>query len=76
LSAEPEIIAQAHRLAEVQGTSVSAIFSQMIRFLTRDAGRRAGLGPLTKHASGMIALPRKKSEREFLAEALTEKYDV
>ena len=57
LSAEPDVIAEAHRLAELQGTSVSAMFSRIVRLLSRRDRERPRLGPGAKKASGLIQLP-------------------
>jgi hypothetical protein len=76
LSADPEVIAQAHRLAEQQGTSVSAIFSRLIRLLARQRDQRPPIGPLTRQASGLIEMPAGQSERDILSGALADKYGI
>ncbi|MEY3227293.1 MAG: hypothetical protein RLZZ536_1912 [Planctomycetota bacterium] len=76
LSAEPEVIAEAHRLAELHGTSVSAMFSRMIRLLSRLQRERPRIGPGARKASGLIRLPEGKSDRDVLEEALAEKYEL
>ena len=76
LNAEPEVIEQARRLAEAQGTSVSSLFARIIGFLAQRQGHRVPVGRIARNASGMIKLPRGKPEREILEEALVEKYDL
>jgi len=76
LNADPEVIKQAKQLAEESGTSVSSIFERFIRLLSRRRTGRQQLGRLTRQASGVIILPRGKSEDDVLAEALTEKYGL
>lgn len=76
LSAEPDVIAEAHRLAELHGTSVSAMFSRMIRLLSRRERERPGIGPGARKASGLIRLPEGKSDRDVLEEALAKKYEL
>ena len=76
LNADPEVIEQAKRLAEESGTSVSSIFERFIRLLGRRRSGRQRFGRLTRQASGLITLPRGKSERDVLADALAEKYGV
>jgi hypothetical protein len=76
LNADPDVIREARRLAEKQGTSVSSMFARMIRFIARREGRRIPIGPLTRKATGLIRLPRGKTERDVLEEALLEKYDL
>ena len=74
LSADPEVIEQAKRLAEESGTSVSSLFERFIRLLGRRQAGRQRLGRITRQASGMVTLPRGKNERDVLADALAEKY--
>jgi hypothetical protein len=76
LNAEPEVIEQARRLAEAQGTSVSSLFARIVRFLARRDGDRPPIGRLARSASGLAKLPPGKSEREVLEEALIEKYGL
>ena len=79
LSAEPDVIAEAHRLAELHGTSVSAMFSRIVRLLSHRDRERPRLGAGAKKASGLIQLPDSgcsKSERDVLEEALAEKYEL
>ena len=75
LSAEPEVIAEAHRLAELHGTSVSAMFSRIVRLLSHRDLKRPQIGPVTKKASGLIQIPDDKTERDLLEESLAEKYE-
>ena len=76
LSAEPDVIAEAHRLAELHGTSVSAMFSRIVRLLSHRDRERPRLGAGAKKASGLIQLPEGKSDRDVLEEALAEKYEL
>ncbi len=75
LSADPEVIALAHRLAQESGTSVSSMFERFIRLLASRQEQRV-LGPLTKKASGIVRLPQGKSDTQLLEEALLEKYGL
>jgi Family of unknown function (DUF6364) len=74
LNAEPEVIEQARRLAEAQGTSVSSLFARIVRFLAQRHGDRVPVGRLARGASGLVKLPRGKSERDVIEDALVEKY--
>ena len=76
LNAEPEVIDEARRLAEAQGTSVSSLFARIVRFLAQREGHRLPVGRLTRSASGLVKLPRGKGEREVLEDALVEKYGL
>ena len=74
LNADPEVIEQAKRLAEETGTSVSSLFERIVRLLARKRPAKQRLGRLTRKASGLVTLPRGKSERDVLADALAERY--
>jgi hypothetical protein len=76
LNAEPEVIAEAHRLAKLNGTSVSGMFSRIIRLMSQRDRERSPIGPDAKKASGLIQLPEGKSEQCLLSEALEEKYEI
>lgn len=76
LNAEPEVIEQARKVAEAQGTSISSMFARIVRFLARRESPQPPIGRLTRKASGLAKLPRKKSEREILEDALAEKYGL
>ncbi|MBL8809532.1 MAG: hypothetical protein JNM43_05100 [Planctomycetaceae bacterium] len=76
LSAEPDVIAEAHRLAELQGTSVSAMFSRIVRLLSQRDRKRPRIGAAAKKATGLIQVPEGKSDRDVLEEALLEKYGL
>jgi hypothetical protein len=75
LSMEEGVIRQAKRIAAEQGTSVSAMFSNMVRLMARKRGEEIGIGPLTREAMGLVDLPEGKTDRELLEEALAEEYE-
>jgi hypothetical protein len=75
LSADPEVIEQAKRLAKETGTSVSSLFERFVRVLARKRAPQR-IGRLTRKASGLVTMPRGKSEREVLADALVDKYRI
>jgi hypothetical protein len=74
LSAKKEVIAKAKKLAAARGTSVSAMFSQLV--LALDAPHRPAdrPGPISRKLFGIVKFPKGKSDRELLTEALMEKY--
>ena len=76
LNAEPEVIAEAHRLAELRGTSVSAMFSRIVRLLSQRDNQRPRMSSGVRKATGLIQIPEGKSDREVLDEALAEKYEL
>jgi hypothetical protein len=76
LSADPEVIELAHELARKSGTSLSAMFVRFVKLLAKKRGRVTRLGPLTRKATGLAKLPRGKSARDVLTDALLEKYGL
>jgi len=69
----------AEEMASAEGVSVSAL---IVKLLRRSASRRQRkaerekLPPLTRKAFGMIKLPKGKTERELVEEALAKKYGL
>jgi len=76
LSVDEGVVAQAKRLAKQRGTSVSAMFSQLVRSMSQEDRGSQKLGPLARKASGLAAAPSNKPDREVLEEALLEKYGL
>lgn len=75
LSADVRTISQAKRLAKKGNTSVSAMFSRYVESLARvNAGEADPLGPITRRASGIVRLPKGKSDRELIEDALAAKH--
>ena len=75
LNANTDIIEQAKRLAAENHTSVSALFSRLIRALTQQTTQGESLGKLTRRAAGTIVLDE-QSEQDILADALIDKYKL
>lgn len=76
LSMEEKDIRAARRLARRHGTSISGMFTRMVRVL---AGRPRGeeeLPPITRKLAGMVELPKHKSDRELVEDALLEKHGL
>jgi hypothetical protein len=73
LNADPEVIQEARRLARESGTSISSMFERFVRLRSQQAHGR-GIGPLARKASGLIVMPKGKSDRRVLEDALQEKY--
>lgn len=77
LSADPELVERAKKLAARQGTSLSAMFTRFLEtLLKRQAGQEITPGPLARQATGLAKAPRNKSDRELLEDALAEKYGL
>jgi uncharacterized protein DUF6364 len=74
LSADKELIRQAKKLAAQNGTSVSAMFSGMLRAMGRASGLREPPAPLTRKATGLIRLPSAAEDERLLEDALAAKY--
>lgn len=77
LNAEADVIRQAKKLARKNRTSVSAMFGRVIRLMAEaEPGKRPPLGPVTRKATGLISMPKGKTDRQVLEEALAEKYEL
>lgn len=76
LSVDEKVVAQAKRLAEQNRTSVSAMFSQFVQALAMGQGTPAGIGPLTRRATGLAQLPADKDSHDLLTDALMDKYGL
>ncbi len=74
LSANKQLVHDAKRIAHAHGTSVSAMFARFIRALEVVEKTHAALGPITQQAAGIIRISPKLSKRDFIEEALHEKY--
>ena len=76
LSADAQVIVQAKRIAQREHTSVSAMFARFIRSrnLRKQPAREIPPDSLAARAAGFISLPKGKSPRDVLTEALLEKY--
>jgi hypothetical protein len=76
LSMDPKDIQAAHRLAKRHGTSVSNMFSRLVRAMSRRTPDDEELPPITRELSGIISWPKGKTERQLIEEALLEKYGL
>lgn len=73
LSMDEKDIRAARRIARAHGTSISAMFSRLVRMMARK--RRApaegeDLPPLTRKLTGILALPKGKTDREVIEDAV------
>ncbi len=76
LNADREVIEKAKRLAAERQTSVSALFSRIIRALGDGHDKGRTVGRLARRASGVIGLPKGKSHKDVLADSLRDKYGL
>ena len=74
LSAPEEVIAEAKRIAKRKKTSVSALFARLLKASDVELAPGVMLGPITQRATGIVRLPKGRSDAELLADALDEKY--
>jgi hypothetical protein len=76
LNADREVIEKAKRVAAERKTSVSALFSRIIRALGDGHDKGRAVGRLARRASGVIELPKGKSHKHVLGDALRDKYGL
>ena len=74
LSAPEEVIADAKRIAAKKKTSVSALFTRLVRTVDQEFRSENALGPITLRATGIVKLPANRTDRELLENALSDKY--
>lgn len=77
LNAEPALIGEAKKLAAERNTSVSALFSRFVATMGRTEHAKSPImGPITRKATGLLRLPSRRTSKEILAIALSEKYGL
>jgi len=76
LSMDDETIEQAKHIAAEQGTSVSAMFSRLVQAMAHKPGKKIEIGPKTRSLTGIVSLPKGKTARDVLTEALMDKHRV
>jgi len=69
-------IVLARKKAKGRGTSISAMFSELLHAETQENTKLNKIGPLTRSISGIINLPANFDEKEFMADLLMEKYGL
>jgi hypothetical protein len=74
LSVEPEVVREAKGVAAGWHTSVSAIFSRVLRALASPQTTELESSPVTRRASGLVDLPEGVSDRDLLSDALSSRY--
>jgi len=75
LSVDREIIDEAKEAALEWHTSVSALFSRVLRAMTSTRVADLSASPVTRRASGLVKLPENVSDGELLTDALMAKYE-
>ena len=76
LSADEKIVAMARKQANADGTSISAMFANIVKARAAQKKRKRPLSPLAKEASGMLRAPSGFDEKEEIAQSLAKKYGV
>jgi hypothetical protein len=74
LSADKDLVREAKKFADREGTSLSSMISRFLRAVLAVRGETPELGPLTGKASGLVKLPGQKSDRELLEDGLSDRY--
>jgi len=79
LSMDEKDIRAARRIARDHGTSISGMFSRLVRLMARR--RRAAPGseelpPLTRKLTGIVALPKGKTDREIIEDAVLARHGL
>ena len=74
LSIDDTVIEEAKRLARENQTSVSSMFERFVRLAGSRDKSEPELGPITRQATGLLSLPKDKTYRELLDEAVSEKF--
>ena len=73
LSMDEKDIQAARRIARDHGTSISGMFSRLVRLMARKGRAPTAteeLPPLTRKLTGIIALPKGKTDREVIEDAV------
>jgi hypothetical protein len=76
LSIDEDVIDQAKELAAHEKTSVSALFTRVIRGMVAGKTDKTAIHPAVRKISGIAKLPKGKTCEDVLAEALLDKYGV
>ncbi|MFG0249804.1 MAG: DUF6364 family protein [Phycisphaeraceae bacterium JB051] len=69
LSAEAEVIAKAKQLADEQGTSVSAMFSQFVMSHETTRSRQTA-APITRRSRGLAQVDPQLTDRQLFEQAI------
>lgn len=79
LSMDEEVVATAKRLAEQHQTSVSAMFTNMVKVMaTRETRPERGVpaGSTVARLTGILPIPTERSDRELIAETIAERHGL
>jgi len=76
LSINENTVQKAKKIAQANGTSISAMFSQFVLSMSAAPGKSAKIGPLTRKLSGIVKLPRGKGYKDLLTDALMDKHGM
>ncbi len=72
LSADANVIAKAKQLADEQGTSVSAMFSQFVMSHEISRSRQAA-APITRRSRGIAQVDPQLTDRQLFEQAIAER---
>ena len=74
LSADKKVVEEAKKIAREKNTSISAIFSNYIMTLSDLRQYDDEITPIARKASGIVSIPKEKSDKKLLEDALWNKY--
>jgi hypothetical protein len=76
LSVDESVLREARRAAKRRGSSISAMVSRFFRVMARKDAAPTQISPTVRKLSGIVSLPKDKSDRELLEDALVERYGL
>ncbi len=76
LSVDPEVVREAKRSAAAWNTSLSGLFSRLLRAMAISHPVDLDTSPVTRRATGLVELPQDMDDSELLADALASKYRI
>ncbi len=76
LSMDEEVIKMAKRLAAENNTTVSAMVASYVKTVGAKRKSRIPIAPIARKATGIVKLPKGKSDRDLITEALMDRYGL
>jgi hypothetical protein len=70
------VLRDARQVAKRRGSSISAMVSRFFRVMARRDAQAPQISPTVRKLSGIVSLPKGKSDRELLEDALRERYGL
>lgn len=77
LSMDEAVVREAKRIAKENNTSVSAMFTRLVKSMAAGRSQPVEIGPLTRKATGLLkGVPPDRDYKELLTEALMARYGI